>query len=507
MATEVKAPEGGPLTGIEGLTEEQRAELHEVVVWEQARRDFIFFLDYVRIQEPPPGLGTIKFVKWPHILELADVVLGNSLVVVLKARQLGFSWLVGAYSVWKVVFQPPAVVLMFSRGEVEANALLSKAKFIYKELPEGWKTKVAKDSNSQFELDSGAKILAFPSTEESGRSETASLVIQDEADFHNFLEANYRAVKPTIDAGGQMIQGSTVNKKKPRSLFKQLYRGAPGNGWKKLFMGWRSRPGRDQAWYEGVRNAVPDMAEATDMSPDLYMEQEYPGSAEEALKASRAIGAFNQDVLDQMREDARRPVETVGSYIRIYQRFRLGRKYGAGTDTSHGVGGDFGVTALIDLNSGAVVADIMSQELDPEQLAEESLRLLKRYRSPVWAIEDNEWGIITIKAAQRERYPRLYRRPSRNGRSPEPGWHTDELSRYTLWGELIQAIESQLLTIFNADGLAHFYDVIRNPENKGRIEGVQGGHDDYPMAVGMAWQMRKYSHTSGGGSAVVGSTW
>lgn len=489
------------------MSPEEKAELHEIAVYEKARRDFIFFLDYVKIQEPPPGMGVIPFVKWPHLLELADALISNPLLAVLKARQLGFSWIVAAYSVWKVGFIEPAVVLMFSRGEVEANSLLAKAKFIYKNLPKGWQDPIKRDGSSVFELATGAKIMAFPSTEESGRSETATLVIQDEADFHNFLEANYRAVKPTIDAGGQMIQGSTVNKKKPKSLFKQLYRGAPGNGWKAIFMGWGSRPGRDQSWYDRVKAAVPDMAEATDMSPSLYMEQEYPGTEEEALKASRAIGAFNQDVLKQMEEDIRRPVMTIGEYIKVYQRFRLGRKYGAGTDTSHGVGGDFATTVVMDLNSGTVVADILSQELDPEQLTEHSLTLLRHYRNPIWAIEDNEWGIIAVKAAQRERYPRLYRRERKGGRAPDPGWHTDELSRYTLWGELIQSIESQLLTIFNMDGLSQFYDVIRNPESKGRIEAVQGGHDDYPMAVGMAWQMRKYSHASGGRSAVVRSTW
>jgi hypothetical protein len=51
-----------------------------------------------------------------------------------------------------------------------------------------------------------------------------------------------------------------------------------------------------------------------------------------------------------------------------------------------------------------------------------------------------------------------------------------------------------LITIPSKNGLSQFSTVIRNPDKDGRIEAMVGTHDDYPMAVGLAWQMRKEAY-------------
>ena len=38
--------------------------------------------------------------------------------------------------------------------------------------------------------------------------------------------------------------------------------------------------------------------------------------------------------------------------------------------------------------------------------------------------------------------------------------------------------------------------------NNGEIQALKGAHDDYPMAVGIAWQMRKHAYSSGSGAVV-----
>ena len=174
----------------------------------------------------------------------------------------------------------------------------------------------------------------------------------------------------------------------------------------------------------------------------------------------------------------------------------------AGTDTSHGVGGDDAVTVIMDRNTGYIVADIQTNLLPPDQLAIASIALLARYHNPIWGIEDNDWGILTIVAAQGLRYPRLYYRSE-----DKAGWHTDERSRYELWGELIEAISARLITVPSEGGLSQFYSVIRNPNKNGRIEGQTGAHDDYPLAVGIAWQLRRYAQAVGRAKGSDAETW
>ncbi len=120
------------------------------------------------------------------------------------------------------------------------------------------------------------------------------------------------------------------------------------------------------------------------------------------------------------------------------------------------------------------------------------------YDSPIWGIEDNDWGILTITMAQELRYRKLYYRDAitlmahiRQRR------HVQRLPLRVV-GDLIEAIHLRAITIPNGEGLSQFFTVIRNPDKRGRIEAQSGTHDDYPMAVGIAWQLRQYARPAAG---------
>ena len=465
----------------------------ELVAKKIASEDFIFFLDYVYILEPPQPLvgivgGKTPLEKWPYIMELANDLLTKRLIERLKARQMGLSWIISAFYTWMLRFKDGSNMLMLSRGQVESHALLRKAKFIYRNLPESWKIPIDKDSGSEFSLEGmSSKIIALPSTEDSGRGEAATSIFQDEADFHEHLDANYLAIKPTIDAGGQLIMGSTINKKNNRSLFKNIYRGSPENGWNKKFWGWQLRPGRDQEWYDRVAREARDLPDAQELGVDLYMEQEYPGDETEALKPANALAAFDLENLERMKSDVRQPRQRI-AHINIYQEFQWRKAYAAGTDPSHGVGQDFAATVLMDKDTGYVVADIFGQGIAPDELVVASLELMDMYRNPRWAIEDNEWGVVVLNAAIKANYPNMYRRRINRTGKRQKGWHTDVGSRSQLWFDLIDAVDAGSVTIPNLAGLRQFETVIRHPDKDYKPEAMIGEHDDYPMAVGLALQ-------------------
>jgi hypothetical protein len=62
---------------------------------------------------------------------------------------------------------------------------------------------------------------------------------------------------------------------------------------------------------------------------------------------------------------------------------------------------------------------------------------------------------------------------------------------------MIEAVATRLLIIPSLEGLSQFYTVIRNPKKNGRIEAQEGAHDDYPLAVGIAWQLRRFAQAVG----------
>ena len=438
------------------------------------------------------GGGTVEFARWPHLMAFALALTRHRLISILKARQVGFSWLIAAYVAWLILFREGSVVLMLSRGQEEAKSLLKKVKDVHRSLPATWQRGVGADSGKEYTIpDMRSKVLALPSTEDAGRSETATLVVQDEADFHEYLDTNYLAVKPTIDAGGQMIMGSTANKRSQTSLFKSNYKDAPQNGWHSVFWGWNARPNRTVAWYDLMRREAASLSYRVGLTPDAYMEQEYPRTAEEALSPSRSIAAFDHDILTAMVEQTREPIIKMDN-ISIWTRWRPEGRYVAGTDTSHGVESDYAVTCILETRSGAVVADIMDNTLEPETLAYDSIRMLKLYHNPIWAIEDNEWGILTIKAAQAQHYPRIYARQTA-GNVRVPGWHTDGKSRWEMWGELMESFNAGQFILYNRAAVQQFFSVIKDAARQGKPIAMQGANDDYPTALGIAYQMRKFA--------------
>ena len=472
------------------------------VTYTGAMKSFLYFLDFVRIIEPPTQTnhgGIVKFQLWEHTKLSIAALLKRKQISILKSRQIGWSWLLAAYALWYALARKGATVMLFSKGEEEAKELLSKCGTIYRNLPDFMRAqKVYPDSATEMAFTvMESRIKAFASTENAGISFTASVIIADEHEEHPYAEQNYFASKPTRDAGGQYISVFTINKMKQTSLARQIFIDAMAkkNDFCWIFFPWHVRPGRDQKWYDEVKRNIP-RTEMAKLTPELFMEGNYPASIEEALRSAETISAFNSKALDGMMSDSKAPIESLNGFdskiVHIYQDFSLGNYYIAGTDTSHGVGQDFSVTALLNVKTGAVVADIISNNISPEMLAYHTVKMLEHYKNPLWYIESNDWGGATIAAAQKIGYKNL---GYQDDKKEKPGFNTLRNERIELFGELIPAINNRQITIFNPDGIRQFFTVIRNVKKAGRIEASEGQHDDYPVAVGIAWLKRKEVQT------------
>ena len=154
---------------------------------------------------------------------------------------------------------------------------------MYERLPPHLRARAVTHSNeTRWILSNGSRALAFSTR--SGRSYTGTLALVDEADFVPELSQFLNAVKPTIDAGGQLFLVSTSDKKRPISTFKNLVSGGgAGTGdYRHIFLPWWARPGRDEAWRPSVQA---EMYAQRGTHDDFYAE--YPASAEEALAAEQ----------------------------------------------------------------------------------------------------------------------------------------------------------------------------------------------------------------------------
>lgn len=466
----------------------------------RAELSFLFFLKFCKLIEAPDALeggrpgGIAPMEMWPHILVTIKALLTHRFIVILKSRQIGLSWLLAAYSLWKTYKYGTKVVLL-SRGQDEAKELLSKVKRIYALLPPHLRYTVGRDSTEEIyfpELESSIKAL--PATISAGVGLQATLVVADEWELHPYAEQNFGHIKPIIDMGGQFVGCFTVNKKTPVTFAKTMYKEARNgnNSFLPLFFDYKCRPGRDEEWYERTKADLPPSI-LEGLTPEVFMAQAYPRTEQEALSVEGTLAAFSHKSLDRLQSRTLPSISELvteakldPNIVHIYKPFVIGEYYNAATDTSHGVGKDYSVTTVYNCITSEVVADIMSSVISPEELAWTSYQLLKLYGFPEWWIEVNDWGRSTVNKAVELNYPFLGLDDK-----GEPGFNTQKDNRFLFWTGLIPAINNMQITIFNDLGLRQFYDVIRNPDKGGKIEAPEPLHDDYPMCVGINWFNRK----------------
>ena len=213
-----------PSNGL-SLTKAQKAE------WAACRRSPARFLERWGQVYDATARVWLPFGLWPAQRDVLIELEQHRLTVILKARQLGLSWLVVGWALWLMLFQPAATVLFFSKRDQEAVRLLAfRRRGMLDRLPDWLRPALVADHDHNIELANGSVGLAFPTT--GGRSYTASLVVVDEADFAGtsgadnldaLLDALLAAVKPTIDAGCRLILLSTADKSKLQSAFKRIY--------------------------------------------------------------------------------------------------------------------------------------------------------------------------------------------------------------------------------------------------------------------------------------------
>lgn len=450
------------------------------------------FLEYVYISDP--NRGNIKMEMWPHLLEAADAFISHRLCVVLKARQIGFSWLVAAFVTWVAMFNNNANVLLLSLGEREAVALLKKCKYIYKHLPEGMQGTITIDSATQFGLAASSSLItALPSTEDAGRSESATLVVGDEWDFHEYAEQNYAASKPTIDAGGRFIGISTRNIDKQNTFMVSMYLQAKQgrNNFYPMFYGCFSRPDRDEAWYE----------EKSREYSLARLRAEYPRAEDEALTPLEESLVF-RDSIHTLKAGILSPKRT-GSHVKIYHEFVPTWKYACGVDVAEGQGEDhdFSVAQIIGRKGlfSTVCATVRTNTLRPDEFARAVYEVCEEYHFPVLCYENNGLGIAFGQKMMELKYPRLYYRDENARRNKKPGLYTSRATRKAMVTDLASATV-ETLSVPDRDTVDEM--TVLQWVNKGTYTEWQAPklmHDDTVMSLAIANTVLETA--SSGGSA------
>lgn len=240
------------------------------------------FAARTKIEVPVGAVETAlePFVVWPEQQRVARLMGTERLIVFLKARQLGISWLACLYALRLCTLWPGQPVLCLSRNQLDADEMIHRISVMHRAHSDRAQTlpRLVKDNTADLEWDNGSSVVSLAATKNAGRGFTGSLVILDEWAFMAWPKQTLNAVKPTIDAGGQLFIISSADGQ--GSAYHQFWNAAKAgqSGYVPVFLPWTARPDRGSDWREAkIREAAGDRVEVI---------REYPENDIEAFTAA-----------------------------------------------------------------------------------------------------------------------------------------------------------------------------------------------------------------------------
>ncbi len=445
--------------------------------------------------------------------------MGGRKTVVLKARQLGITWLAGGFALWHLLFRPGTRVLAVSINEKEASKLVRRIWAQYRSLPAGLcEVKVLKPARGAEPSDTIevrhpdgriSTILALPSTKTAGHGETAALVILDEFARQEYASETWKAVLPTASKGGRILVISTGNGisvgEGQGNYFHHVYKHAEVLGIESKFLRWDLHPDRDDAWYGREAMALPSVDRG----------EQYPRDEDEAFILS-GDPFFDRDALAYYRSRVREPLyrcefapgrgearlrKLEKGCIRVYEQPGPDGKYAIGADTATGRGLDYSAGFVIDLATMAPVAEVHGK-LDPDVYAAQLHFLGRWYGTARIAVESaggfGEPVTIFLRDGKdgRPAYPKLYRhrqfsRPDQQEHKPF-GFPINAKTRPQVIAYLEKCLRERVFPYLPADLLGEMGTFVRRTTNPSP-RAQEGTNDDRVMAWAVACEMfRQY---------------
>lgn len=287
---------------------------------------------YCTIREDDPlNPAPVRFDPYDYQRDLVTRWDAGESMVLLKARQLGISWVIAAYMFRRAAFNGWSIGY-YSRGEAEAVAELEQRVLHLWESMPVWLRPNYRRRGPLVEFDGGGSIRVFPATRAAGIGYTMQLIVADEAAHHEWGAMNYVNYAPALSAGGQYIAFSTADHELgPSGFFYDLYqRSANGEtGYTAEFLPWHVRPGRGQRggdWWTRERARYASLTEDT-------FNSQYPETPAEAFVGRSGLVYPQFEHSRHVRPDPCRWEECIARY--------------AGYDL--GGGGDGDPTAIVAL--------------------------------------------------------------------------------------------------------------------------------------------------------------
>lgn len=449
---------------------------------EKCRNDVLYFVNtYCQLQHPIHG--SAPFTLRPYQIRVLKAFQENRLCIVLAARQIGKSWLAGAFLLWYAAFKFEQTVLICSNKNDNAQEMIHRIRFMYERLPHWLKPGLTADGWNKHSVafDNGSRIISQATSENSGRGLSVSLLFLDEFAFvrDSVADEFWTSVSPTLATGGACIIASTPNG--DTNQYAVLWRGAnskpdinkpgPGiNGFFPVEVKWNEPPNRDEDFKE---------KEIAKIGNTKWL-QEYECnflSSDPTLIDSLVLAN-----LTTMTEH-NRPVGMLGE-VSFFKAPSAGQTYLVGVDPSSGSGNDYTDFEVYEFPSMTQIAQFRSNTASTVisyYLLKKLLTYLESTGSAVYfSVENNGLGEALMALYEADDNPPVNSEFISEAGQGRKGMATTGKSKIKACFTLKEMVERNTINILSPVTVQELKDFIRRGGSYGA---KYGATDDSVMAT------------------------
>lgn len=216
----------------------------------------------------------------------------------------------------------------------------------------------------------------------------------------------------------------------------------------------------------------------------VTFEQEYPEDDQTCFLSS-GNAVFDLINLKKLIQNAKKPILDKG-WLKIYEEHKKHLNYVIGADTAEGIGGDYSVGVVYEVETKSIVAKIRGH-WKPFEFAHKLYELAKIFKAPKklhpkLAVERNNHGhAVLLELREHINYDNLF-----VDKDDKLGWKTDSVSRPIMINTFINAVDENAIEINDIETLNECLTLINN---KGKIEAADGKHDDCIVASSIGLQI------------------
>ena len=478
-----------------------------------------FVNTYVKIFSPDER-GWITFNVWDTDVnpydnqeDLLNKMFEHNRLAVLKSRQLGASWLSLSFTLWAILFTPIQSVLILSKGETEAIAMLERLKKMYDRLPRFLQADDIVTINKRFfEISNGSAVRSVSTR--GGDSYQATICIVDEADLIHrsgtSLSNVMLNVEPTLGIDGKLILISKSDKSRPDSTFKNIYRSAEAgeNSFTPIFLPYNVHPARDEEFYErkkadslGIDGTLDNLHESYPATPEDALAPKTKGKrlayswlkqCYHPMKPLVHITAYDQEIKwpDNLDESVIEEISTMVG-LKIYAFPVEGADYIVSADPAQGLPtSDPSPLHVVNKETGEECA-LLREKLEPATLAALADKLGKFYNNARVMPERNNHGHTFIFAFQENSHLHLLNgwdvRKGKKMGVAKAGWLSSTKGKTMAYDVTAEKLKNKDCIIHDATTLQELSNI-----ETATLKAPSGMHDDVATTFSIALASVKY---------------